>query len=237
MSIIQVKEKVSTNDIKLIAIDLAKNVFQVCALDQHNQVIFNKQLRRSQLTTFIANLPPSPVFLEACYSAHYWARTFNSLGHQAHLIPAQHVTPFVRGNKNDHNDALAIAEAAQRPHIRWVPVKSEAQQEILALHRVRQRLIKSRTQIANQVRGLLSDFGIVFPQGFSAFRKAVNTIEQQLTTLRQHNPSYQHLLSIPGFGLITASALLASIDRGQAFKSAKEVGVWLGFTPRRYDSG
>jgi transposase len=101
--------------------------------------------------------------MEACYSSHYWGRAFESMGHTVHLIPAQHVTPFVRGNKNDSNDTLAIFEASHHPHIRFVPKKTEAQQEILILHRLRERLLSARTAASNQLRGLLADFGIVSP--------------------------------------------------------------------------
>ena len=165
------------NNINRIAIDLAKNVFQVCALNSHNKVLFNKKLSRKKFIEFMAQLPHSKVFIEACYSSHYWGRTLTEMGHTVHLIPAQHVTPFVRGNKSDNNDALAIAEAANRPKIRFVPIKTVQQQEIMAVHRIRQRLIKSRTQITNQARGLLSDFGIIFAQGFKAFRETMIKIQ------------------------------------------------------------
>jgi len=110
-----------------MGVDLAKNVFQVCALDEENQVVFNKKLKRNQLVEFMSKQIVSPVYMEACYSSHYWARRFNQMGHRSFLIPAQHVTPFVRGNKNDHNDALAIAECSKRPSLRFVPIKTERQ--------------------------------------------------------------------------------------------------------------
>jgi len=161
------------NDIKLMAVDLAKNIFQVCALDKHNNVLFNKKIKRNQLVKFMSQQTPSPVYMEACYSSNYWARQFNQMKHQSFLIPAQHVTPFVRGNKNDHNDALAIAECSKRPNLKFVPVKTERQQEIIATHRIRRRLVKSRTQINNQTRGLLSDFGIIIGLGPLNFKKAI----------------------------------------------------------------
>ncbi len=125
--------------------------------------------------------------MEACYSSHYWGRFCRQAGHEVKLIPAQHVTPFVRGNKNDSNDALAIFEASSRPHIRFVPIKTEEQQEILMMHRIRERLIKQRIACTNQIRGLLVDFGIVFPQGFTAFKQAMWDIicdEQQRSTIK-----------------------------------------------------
>jgi len=255
-------------NINRIGIDLAKNVFQVCALTTHNKVLFNKKLSRKKFIEFMANLPASTVFMEACYSSHYWGRTIESWGHRANLIPAQHVTPFVRGNKNDNNDALAIAEAAGRPGIRFVPIKTVQQQEIMAMHRIRNRLVKSRTQISNQARGLLSDFGIIFPKGYKAFRLAMSSlqddetlspgfrqimkdlrdefgrvseqisrIERQLKRYTEHTEACAIIGSLPGIGLINASALAASIDRGQAFNNPRELAVWLGLTPRQYASG
>ena len=256
------------NNINLMAIDLAKNVFQICALDKYNKVIFNKKLRRSQLVEFMAKLKPSPIYMEACYSSNYWARKFRQMEHKPYLIPAQHVTPFVRGNKNDHNDALAIAECSRRPNLRFVPIKSEQQQEIIALHRIRRRLVKNRTQIINQVRGLLADFGIIFPLGYKAFNKTMNEIEankklsfdfyqniillkkeyefisahiaqleESLRSYFESNPNCRLVHSIPGFGLITTTLLVAMIDKGQAFKCASDIAVWVGITPKQYASG
>jgi len=153
----------------LISVDLAKSVFQVCGLN-HHKVQFNKALRRSQLLAFFAQQEPTQVVMEACYSSHYWAREFSKLGHQVRLIPAQHVKPFVRGNKNDRNDALAIAEASLRPNIRCVPVKTIEQQDLQSLHRIREQKVSQRTRLINQTRGLLSEYGIIAPQGIKSFR-------------------------------------------------------------------
>ena len=156
--------KVST-----ISIDLAKNVFQVMGFSHEGKTLFNKRLNRTQLSEFMQMKPKCRVVMEACYSSHYWGRTFNAMGHDVGLVPAQHVTPFVRGNKNDANDTLAIFEASKRPFIRFVPIKTEAQQEVLMLHRLRERLLKNRTSASNQLRGLLTDFGIIFGLGHKAF--------------------------------------------------------------------
>lgn len=150
---------------RLISVDLAKNVFQVCGLNRAGKLAFNKRVSRKQFASTMAAFPPTRVVMEACYSAHYWGRELQRMGHEVCLVPAQHVTPFVRGNKNDANDALAIAEAAQRPQIRFVPVKSVAQQDIMLLHRLRSRHIRERTALVNQVRGILSEYGVVAPQG------------------------------------------------------------------------
>ena len=134
----------------LIAIDLTKNIFQICIVNSNNRVFMNRQLTRTSLSEFIAKQTPTTIAMEACYSSHYWGRLFLSYGHDIKLIPAQHVKPFVRGNKNDHNDALAIAEAARRPNIRPVPIKTIAQQDIQVLHRLRERIVSQRTGLSKQ---------------------------------------------------------------------------------------
>lgn len=168
--------KVST-----ISIDLAKNVFQVMGFTSTGEAVFNKRLNRLQLRHFMQMQPPCRVVMEACYSSHYWGRALELFGHAVHLIPAQHVTPFVRGNKNDSNDTLAIFEASLRPHIRFVPIKTAAQQEILILHRLRERLLSARTAASNQLRGLLADFGIVFPLGKAAFNEKMQELSIDTT--------------------------------------------------------
>jgi len=118
---------------------------------------------------------PTDVYMGACFSSHYWARKLQALGHKVYLIPAQHVKPFVRGNKNDHNNAVAIVQARQRPFIKFVPIKTEHQQEVLSLHRIRERLVKSKTAVSKQARGLLSEFGVVFDQGQKAFCEGMSS--------------------------------------------------------------
>jgi len=155
--------------VSTISIDLAKNVFQAMGFTSTGKIDFNKRLNRLQLSEFMQMKPKCRVVMEACYSSHYWGRTFESMGHTVDLIPAQHVTPFVRGNKNDNNDTLAIFEASSRPFIRFVPIKTIEQQEVLILHRLRERLLSSRIATSNQLRGLLTDFGIIFPLGQKGF--------------------------------------------------------------------
>ena len=251
-----------------ISIDLAKNIFQVMGITDTQKVIFNKRLNRSQLRELMQLHENCRVVMEACYSSNYWGREFTAMGHSVELIPAQHVKPFVRGNKNDSNDTLAIFEASNRPNIRPVPVKTEAQQEILMLHRLRERLLTAKTASSNQARGLLVDFGIIIPVGHKAFeeamveiskdeqqrpliryltedvlqefrglKKRLAEIEKKLITYAKTSIAGQILLSIPGVGLIIASAFVASIGTGQAFNSAKEFAVWLGLTPKQAASG
>jgi len=126
---------------KIVGIDLAKNVFQVCALNQAGKVLFNKKLTRKRFPEFIQKLEKTTLAMEACGSANYWARKFQSMGHDVYLIPAQHVKPFVQGNKNDRNDSQAICEAALRPKVHFVPIKTVEQQDLQMLHRIRQRYI------------------------------------------------------------------------------------------------
>lgn len=252
----------------IIGIDIAKTVFQVCGVDAHRRVVFNRRLSRRQLEAFMLRWPASRVVMEACYMAHYWGRRFEAMGHRVQLIPAQHVKPFVRGNKNDRNDALAIVEAADRPGLRYVPVKTAEQQEILALHRLRERLKAQRIQLTNQTRGLLAEFGIVFAQGHAAFRRMLVTVDERASwsprfqaTLARVADEYRRiseqlqsvdadiaafvdttpacavLMSIPGIGVVNASALVAAVDRGQAFANARQFAVWLGLTPKQSASG
>jgi len=148
-----------------VGIDLAKQVFQVHGIDEHGKVLVKKQLRRDQMTTFFVNLPPCLVGMEACGSAHYWARKLQAMGHTVRLMAPQFVKPYVKTNKNDAADAEAICEAVSRPNMRFVPIKNIEQQAVLALHRVRQSFVKARTAQANQIRGLLGEFGLVVPQG------------------------------------------------------------------------
>jgi len=148
-----------------VGIDLAKQVFQVHGIDEHGKVLVKKQLRRDQMTTFSVNLPPCLVGMEACGSAHYWARKLQAMGHTVRLMAPQFVKPYVKTNKNDAADAEAICEAVSRPNMRFVPIKNIEQQAVLALHRVRQSFVKARTAQANQIRGLLGEFGLVVPQG------------------------------------------------------------------------
>lgn len=148
-----------------IGLDLAKNVFQVHGVNEHGQTVLKKRLPRERVAAFFANLPPCLIGMEACGGAHYWARPLQAFGHTVKLMAPRFVNPYVKTNKNDAADAEAICEAVARPSMRFVPSKSEEQQAVLAWHRVRQSLVKTRTAQANQLRGLLAEFGLVVPQG------------------------------------------------------------------------
>lgn len=157
-------------EIKLLAIDLAKAVFQLHGVDARGVAMLRRQLRRAQLLRFLAQLPACTVAMETCGGAHHWGRQIAALGHSVRLIPPQYVKPFVKGNKTDRNDADAICEAAQRPTMRFVPVKSEEQQALMAAHRQRGLLVKSRTALVNHTRGELAEFGIIAPKGIARLR-------------------------------------------------------------------
>ncbi len=153
--------------ITTVGIDLAKKVFQVHGIDDHGKVILKKQLKRAQMAPYFINLPPCLIGIEACGSAHHWARKLQAMGHTVRLMAPQFVKPYVKTNKNDLADAEAICEAVGRPNMRFVPIKNVEQQAVLSLHRVRQGFVKARTAQGNQIRGLLAEFGIIIPQGIN----------------------------------------------------------------------
>ena len=160
-------------EISTIGLDLAKNVFQVHGLDDQGKVVVRKALRRSQMLPFFAKLSPCLVGIEACGTSHYWARELSKLGHEVRLMPPAYVKPYVKRGKTDAADAEAICEAATRPTMRFVPVKSEAQQAVLSMHRARDLMVKQRTQLVNMMRGLLAEFGLDIAQGINrALEKA-----------------------------------------------------------------
>jgi transposase len=160
-------------EVSVVGLDIAKNVFQVHGADRHGQAVLRKRLRRSQVSTFFEQLAPCLVGMEATRSAHYWARVLTAYGHDVRLIAPEFVKPYLKSQKNDANDAEAIAEAVSRPSMRFVPKKSIEQQDLQALHRIRSRMIGSRTQLGNQIRGLLAEYGIALPLHLSQVRKAL----------------------------------------------------------------
>lgn len=162
--------------ITTVGIDLAKNVFAIHGVDMHGNTVLRKQLKRHKMLPFFAQTPPCLIGMEACGGAHYWARALQQLGHTVKLMAPQYVKPYVKTNKNDHADAEAICEAVTRPTMRFVPVKSCDQQGLLSIHRARQGFVRARTAQANQIRGLLSEFGIVMPQGIHVISQRIPDI-------------------------------------------------------------
>jgi transposase len=173
--------------VTIVGIDLAKSIFQLHGVNAHGKVALQKRVTRAKLRETIAQLPPCLIGMEACSSAQYWAREFQQLGHTVKLISPQFVKPYVKGNKNDSRDAEAICEAVSRPHMRFVPLRTVESQDIQAIHRMRRRLIKERTALVNQVRGLLAERGIVIAQGITKLRaqlpRIVEDLENELTPL------------------------------------------------------
>ena len=173
----------------VLGIDIAKHVFHAVGMDNTGEIVFRKRLSRHDLIPFMAKLPPVLIGMEACGGAHYWARRFREHGHNVKLMAPQFVKPYVKSNKNDSRDAEAIAEAVTRPTMRFVPIKDVDQQDIQALHRVRERLIGERTALVNEVHGLLHEYGIVIPKGVAKFRQAVigklESEKDKLTSLSQ----------------------------------------------------
>lgn len=159
------------NSIKILGIDLAKTIFHVYGIDSHGRCVVSKRMSRGKLAEYLATLPRCIVAMEACGSAHYWGRKFREFGHEVKLISPQFVRPYVKTNKNDERDAEAIAEAASRPTMRFVSIKSVEQQEIQSVHRVRERLVRDRTALGNQIRGLLQEYGIIFNEGLHHLRR------------------------------------------------------------------
>lgn len=175
------------NKITLLGIDIAKNIFQLHGADHRGKVVLRKKVTRTNLLSFIAQLPQCVIAMEACGGSNYWARQFEKLGHEVKLISPQFVKAYVKSNKNDMNDAEAICEAASRPSMRFVSPKTITQQDIQGIHRVRSRLIQQRTKLMNQTRGLLSEYGIVMGRGISTLKKQLPRIledaENELTPM------------------------------------------------------
>ena len=256
--------------VTIYGLDLAKRVMQLHWVDWDTGEIHRKQVKRGKLLEFFVNRDPGIIAMEACGSAHYWARELGKLGHEARLIAAQFVRPFVKTNKNDAADAAAIWEAVQRPDMRFVAVKSEEQQSVLTLHRVREQLIKIRTMQINAIRGLLYEFGADLRQGRERGMKeipgaltelegkvsamALDTLRQQLKRLgemdediadiekrlllwKKDQEDVVRLMAIPGVGLLTATAILASVGDMKSFRSGREFASFLGLVPRQSGTG
>lgn len=177
----------SSKKVVRLGIDIAKNVFQLHGVDKHDKPIIKRSVRRSNLLSVTANMPPCTIGMEACGSAHYWAREFAKQGHEVKLVAAQFVKPYVKNNKNDARDADAICEVISRPRTHHVCIKTIEQHDIQALHRVRQSIQQMRVAQSNQIRGLLMEYGIIIPKGVGNIRKQLPDIledaENGLTSL------------------------------------------------------
>ena len=253
-------------EVTTIGLDIAKNVFQVHGIDVAEKVVVRKQLRRGQMLAFFGALPPLLVGMEACATAHYWARELMKLGHQVRLMPAKDVKAYVKRNKNDAADAEAICEAVRRPTMRFVQVKSAEQQSQLMLHRTRDLLMRQRTQVINALRAHLGELGITAAQGkqglrscwrslrgsanerlptdahaslmvlaaeLQAIRTMIGSIERRIIAHHRSNEASKRLRSIPGIGVVGATAIVATITDPKAFRSGRDLAAWIGLVPRQ----
>ena len=194
---------------KLMAIDLAKNVFQVCVIGVHGQVLSNRRISRHKLSELIANTPPTIIAMEACSSAHFWGRLAHKHGHEARLLPPQHVKAFRGVQKSDGHDALAIGEAAQRPKLHSVPVKDIQQQDLALMVQVRARMKRERTALTNQIRGFAAEYGLSFPKGIAALLSALPHIPVESD---MHSAQTSRLLAELGLDLIRLSERLDAVE-------------------------
>jgi transposase len=256
--------------ITTIGLDIAKNVFQVHGIDANETVVVRKRLRRSQVLEFFKALPPCLIGMEACATAHYWARELTKLGHRVRLMPAKDVKAYVKRNKNDAADAEAICEAVRRPTMRFVQVKSAEQQGQLMQHRTRDLLMRQRTQSINALRAHLAELGIVAAKGdngvkellsiaadekdarlpidarasvivlaaqLQALQTLIGSIEKRIKTQHRSNEASQRLETIPGIGVIGASAIAATVADPRVFRSGRDFAAWIGLVPRQDSTG
>lgn len=256
--------------ITTIGLDIAKNVFQVHGIDCDEKVVARKQLRRGQVMRFFQSLAPCLIGLEACATAHHWARELTRLGHEVRLMPARDVKAYLKRNKNDAADAAAICEAVRRPTMRFVPVKSAQQQAQLMQHRTRDLLMRQRTQLINAVRAHMAELGIAAPQGSTGLREllaiiadqqdarlpadahaslmvlagqlaamqtAIGLLEKQIVVRHRSNQDSKRLQTIPGVGVIGATAIAATVTDPAAFRSGRDFAAWVGLVPRQDSTG
>jgi transposase len=254
----------------VVGVDTAKNVFQVYTVDQETGEVINQQIRRAQFLQWFANRLPCLIGMEACGGSQHWARKLQAMGHEVKLMSGKMVKAFVCGNKNDAADARAIYMAARQPEVKSVAVKSEGQQAVLAMHRIRQQLVKVRTAQMNELRGLLGEYGEVFGLGRKAFDAGVKAalerlaerlpaplidtlrdqwnelgrlderivrIEASLLAWLRQDRAAKAISAIPGVGLLTATAAVATMGQAKAFRSGREFAAWIGLVPAQTGSG
>ena len=250
-----------------IGVDIAKNSFQVHALESEDCSATKRKLSRSGIVKFLAEVEPCAIGMEACGSAHYWARRFRAMGHEVKLTPPIYVKPYVKRGKNDAADAAAICEAMSRPNMRFVAVKSEDQQATLMAHKTRELLIKQRTMSVNALRGHLAEFGVIAAKGIGHVEElveraagadlpamvqatlgallaqlrgldaAIDELERAIVADHRRDPVSRLAASVPGVGALAASAILASAPDPHAFKSGRDFAAWLGATPKQNSTG
>lgn len=255
--------------ITTIGLDLAKSVFQAHGIDADGTAVLVKKLHRKQMLPFFSNLPPCLIGVEACGTAHHWARTLAAMGHKVRLIPPSYVKAYVKRGKSDALDAEAIWEAVQRPTMRFVPVKTVEQQGILMTYRARSLLVRQRTMLANALRAHLAELGFVTNPGIANLAKLTEQImtdkgalpsyaraaleilirqimaisaevamlDQQLSAWHAESEASRRLAAIPGLGIITATAIAATVTDANQFRSDRQFAAWLGLTPQQHSTG
>jgi transposase len=256
----------------VLGIDLGKNSCSVAGLDETGRVILRRRLTRDGIVRLGAKLPSCVVAMEACCGAHHLGRVLREQGHEVRLMSPEYVQPYVKAQKNDERDAEAIAEAATRPTMRFVELKSEEQLDTQILHRARTRLVGQRTALINQLRALLLERGIVVAKGrrkletfltemlaeaeppstlsartrllIEDMRSEWSTLDHRIEALTaefiaraREDKAARRLISIPGFGALNATALIAAIGKGETFRSARDLAAWLGLVPRQATTG
>jgi transposase len=257
-------------EIRTLGLDLGKTSFHAVGLDARGSIVLRRRFSRPQLMRFIATLPPCLIGMEACCGAHHVGRAFLKYGHEVRLMPPQYVRPFVKAQKNDYLDAEAIAEAVQRPTMRFVPLKTVDQLDLQALHRVRDRLVARRTGVINQLRAFLLERGLTPRTGrqhlarilpdvladagdalspaivdlierlraeWRALEESIRDLTRQVTMIARHDAACQRLVEIPGFGALSATALVAAIGKGTTFRKGRDVAAWLGLVPLQKTTG
>lgn len=261
---------IETEAITVVGVDLGKTWIEVCGQDASGKVRLTGKHRPEQFKALLAQLPACRVGLEACGRAHYWARVLQGYGHEVKLMAPQFVKPYVQSNKSDRADAQAVCEAVQRPTMRFVGVKTVAQQDQQGLHRVRSLAVGQRTAQVNQIRGLLAEYGVEIGQGRAqvrrrlpeiladgenglsgAFRELLQEAYETLVSMDERiagleariarwakaDEQAQRLMSIPGVGPVTATALLAAVGDVGTFRNGRELAAWLGLVPRQHSTG
>lgn len=255
--------------ITTIGLDLAKSVFQAHCVEENGNTVLVKRLHRKQMLPFFSKLSPCLIGVEACGTAHYWARTLAAMGHEVRLIPPSYVKAYVKRGKSDALDAEAICEAVQRRTMRFVPVKTIEQQAILMTHRARSLLVRQRTMLANAMRAHLAELGFVANPGIAnlaklaeqalADKKAlpsyarialeilirqimtisgeIGVLDQQLMVWHAESEASRRLAAIPGLGVITATAVAASVTDPCQFRSGRQFAAWVGLTPQQHSTG